>query len=290
MRNEANALLGELRGWQVLQPAIYLISIVPVLWLLAASPLHATLPALLLAGFGVVCLQHAVNVFNDENDWRRGADSEKVLSWVRYHGFSLSTVRTHGWLSFAAGLTVGIASLVLENRFWILAVALVPVSLGLWYNFGRHPLAYSRWGESVTGFCYGVGVFGCLWLLSPTPSYATLFFGVLGCGTLAVAVLLAHQPSQILTDAAAGKRTYAVLHGAQKTRRRATTCYLVATLSLAATFALGPLPLPAKLLLITGLLIGSHVTKSVVAPGRFLIGITIPLLAGVVLQLMWGGA
>ncbi len=286
---EATALFEAPRGWQVLQPAIYLISIVPVLWLWCAAPSVASLPALILAGLGVVAMQHAVNVFNDENDWRRGADSEKMLSWVRFHGFDLSTVRRHGWLSFAGGLTVGIAALALQNRLWILPIALLPVGLGLWYNFGRHPLAYSRWGESVTGFCYGVGVFGCLWLLSPSPSAWSLLFGITGCGALSISVLLAHQPSQILTDAAAGKRTYAVVHGAAQTRRRAVLCYLVAVLALCATFSTSPLPFPVKVAAMAATLATGHLAKTTVAPGRFLLGITLPLLFGIALLIATGG-
>jgi len=133
-----------------------------------------------------------------------------------------------------AGLAIGTFALFLAQKLWILTVAIVPVALGLWYNFGRHPLAYSRWGETVTGFCYGVGVFGCLWLLRPA-SPQTLVFGIIGCGSLAMAMLLAHQPSQVLTDAAAGKQTFAVVYGAAKTRRRARLLFLLTVGAFVAT-------------------------------------------------------
>ncbi len=231
-----------LTGWQALQPAIYLISLFPLLWVLTWPSSSSQKMIIFLAGAGVVLLQHAVNVFNDSNDWRRGADSEKWKSWVRYHDFSQLKVTLHGTLSLVAGVALGGFALYSANQLWILLLALPWVALGLLYNLGPFPFAYSRAGEAVTAGCYGVGVFGCLWCLLPSKNIGLAVFGVLGCAALASAVLLAHQPPQILNDAVAGKKTYAVFYGPEKTYRRGRLFFKIAMLLLAATFLITPAP------------------------------------------------
>ena len=64
---------------EALNPPIYLVSVLPgvgVLLLAGEAPVHAG--ALWLAVFGVVLLQHAINLFNDAADWRLGADVKRA--------------------------------------------------------------------------------------------------------------------------------------------------------------------------------------------------------------------
>ena len=156
--------------WRALNPAIYLVSVLPgvAVWQLAGAA-SGNRYAVLAATLAVVFLQHSINVLNDVSDWRLGADAEKWDSWVRAHRENLMLASLHGWLSFLAGGLLGLVVLYLSSRLWILAIALPMVGLGYLYNSGKKPLSYTRMGEWVTGLCYGPGVVGCLWLLSGTP-------------------------------------------------------------------------------------------------------------------------
>ncbi|MGA7951114.1 MAG: prenyltransferase [Thiobacillaceae bacterium] len=204
--------------WRALNPAIYLVSILPgvAVWQLAGTTDGARY-ALLAATVAVVLLQHSINVLNDVSDWRLGADAEKWDSWVRAHGENLTLASLHGWLSFLAGGLLGLGVLYLSARLWILAIALPMVGLGYWYNSGKKPLSYTRMGEWVTGLCYGPGVVGCLWLLSGTPIDGRCVLAMTGFAALAVALLFSHQPPQIESDRQAGKHSFAVRFGAQQT-------------------------------------------------------------------------
>lgn len=207
--------------WRVLQPAIYLISILPafVCALLFKSSLE--FPQFLLVGLAVVLIQHAVNVFNDEVDWKKGADGEKKDSWYHFHQGDVGVLKTHAWVSLILGLFIGISLLIQKDREEILWVALPLVLLGFFYNHSKWTLSYSKWGEWVTGLCYGPGVFGCMaYLLMPEFSWK-LICGSLTFSFLAVAVLLSHQPPQVLTDFAAGKSSFAVRNGAVRTYQTA---------------------------------------------------------------------
>jgi 1,4-dihydroxy-2-naphthoate octaprenyltransferase len=214
--------------WRALNPAIYLISILPgvAVWRLAGAT-SGTCYALLAATFAVVLVQHSINVLNDVSDWRLGADAEKWDSWVRAHGENLTLASFHGWLSFLAGGLLGLVVLYLSSRLWILAIALPMVGLGYLYNSGKKPLSYTRMGEWVTGLCYGPGVVGCLWLLSGAPIDGRCVLAMAAFAALAVALLFSHQPPQIESDLHAGKHSFAVRFGAQQTYRASRLLFMI---------------------------------------------------------------
>jgi 1,4-dihydroxy-2-naphthoate octaprenyltransferase len=218
MTSAASAAETRTGWWRALNPAIYLVSILPGLgvWQLS-NPASGASQALLLATLAVVLLQHSINVLNDVSDWRLGADEEKWDSWVRAHHGNLSIASLHGWLSFLCGGLLGLGVLIQTNKLWILLIALPMVGLGYLYNSGKRPLSYTHLGEWVTGLCYGPGVVGCLWLLTGSPIDLTSQLAMIGFGALAVALLFSHQPPQIDTDRQAGKHSFAVRFGAEKT-------------------------------------------------------------------------
>jgi 1,4-dihydroxy-2-naphthoate octaprenyltransferase len=223
------------RWWQALDPPIYLISILPgaAVWLLAGSR-GQILVHVALATLAVVLLQHAINVLNDVSDWRLGADAEKHHSWVRFHQLNLRVAAAHGYTSLLAGGLLGLAILVRADQLWILAVAAPLVLLGYLYNSGPRPLSYTHLGEWVTGLCYG-GVFGCLWLLATGQADRAAVAGSLAFCVLAMALLLSHQPPQIDSDRQAGKQSFAVRFGANRTRWTARLLYLAFLLAFGAT-------------------------------------------------------
>lgn len=218
--------------WRVLQPAIYLVSILPawVCWLTLkdqASATHA-----LFLGFSVVLIQHAINVFNDGVDWQKGADGEKQNSWMHFHQGQSSALKTHAWTSLWVGLVSGILVVQEAHRWEVLWVALPLVLLGLFYNHSRWTLSYTKWGEWVTGICYGPGVFGCMGYVLTGKLSMALLLGSFAFSCLAVSVLLSHQPPQVLTDFAAGKQSFAVRYGVEKTYRVAQQLFYASLLFL----------------------------------------------------------
>lgn len=203
--------------WRVLQPAIYLISILPVIVCALALGGQAPFFYFLWVGSAVVLIQHGINVFNDEVDWKKGADIEKKDSWYYFHRENVLALKVHAWVSFLFGTILGIALVITLNRQEVFLIALPLLLLGFFYNHSQWTLSYSAWGEWVTGICYGPGVFGCMaYLFVPRLSFE-LVLGSLAFSFLAVAVLLSHQPPQVLTDFAAGKRSFAVRYGVEKT-------------------------------------------------------------------------
>ncbi len=247
--------------WRALNPAIYLVSVLPgvAVWQLSGSSGN-TSRALWLATIAVVLLQHAINVLNDVSDWRLGADGEKWDSWVRAHHGNLAVASAHGWISFLGGGFLGLGVLLNSGRLWILAIALPMVGLGYLYNSGARPLSYTRMGEWVTGLCYGPGVVGCLWLLTGVPLDLVSILAMTAFAALSVALLFSHQPPQIDSDRQAGKHSFAVRFGADKT-------YAAARLLLTVFYVTYGLGLAARS---GGLLLAVYVLATVVASALML--------------------
>ncbi|MFC1589351.1 prenyltransferase [Pseudomonadota bacterium] len=223
------------KWWQVFNPAIYLISILPaiaVIVLAGNNPVWQQ--GLIFSTLAVVLLQHAINLFNDVSDWHLGADTEKMDSWVRVHHGNTRPVTVHALISFFVGGLIGLSMLIIAGKLWILMIALPLIGLGYLYNAGESPLSYSWMGEWVTGVCYGPGVFGCLWFVTGLAFNLTSILGMLAFAALAVSLLLSHQPPQIKTDRQVGKKSFAVRYGKQKTCQVSVLLFTVALLLIGA--------------------------------------------------------
>ena len=220
-----------IKWWQIFNPAIYLISILPaiaVVVLAGDNPVWH--PGLIFATFAVVLLQHAINLFNDVSDWNLGADTEKMDSWVRLHNGNTRPVTIHALISFLIGGLIGLSVLIIGNKLWIVIIALPLIGLGYLYNAGKSPLSYSWMGEWVTGLCYGPGVFGCLWFVAGLDFNLSALSGMFAFAALAMSLLLSHQPPQIETDRQVGKKSFCVRYGKQKTHQVSVLLFTVALL------------------------------------------------------------
>ena len=224
-------LIKETGWWQALNPAIYLVSILPLFGVVLLTETSIWMFGVMLATAGVVLLQHAINLFNDISDWKLGADVDKQDSWVRvFHG-ETRPVLQQAVISTILGVTLGVLVLVISGKYWLLLVATPMVILGYLYNAGSKPLSYTSLGEWVTGLCYGPGVFGCLYLLVVDDLSPVALLGMVTFACMAMALLLSHQPPQVETDRAAGKQSFAVRYG------KATTIWTARYLLLTALTA-----------------------------------------------------
>jgi 1,4-dihydroxy-2-naphthoate polyprenyltransferase len=222
-------------------------------WLLAIRP--ATLPAAasgVVVGLGAalaagaafrvdtalgclavaLLLQVVANLANDLSDFRRGADTPDRAGPTRVASAGLVTERQ---LEVAIGLTIGLAALTGLWLAWVGGPAIVGLGLlaivaALAYTGGPWPYGYRGLGEVFVFVFFGlVAVVGTAYLqaLRFEPLFAVAAIPV---GALTTAILVVNNLRDISTDAAAGKRTLAVILG-----RRATAVEYA--ILLAAAFA-----------------------------------------------------
>jgi 1,4-dihydroxy-2-naphthoate octaprenyltransferase len=210
------------------------------IWLLAIRP--ATLPAAVsgvVVGLGAAAavqapfrldtalgclavallLQVAANLANDLSDFRAGADTPDRTGPLRVAAAGLVSERQ---LEVAIGATVALAGLV---GLWLAVVGgPVLVLLGalaivaaLAYTGGPWPYGYHGLGEVFVFVFFGlVAVVGTAYLQAGAvePVFVAAAVPV---GALTTAILVVNNLRDIPTDAAAGKRTLAVILGARAT-------------------------------------------------------------------------
>lgn len=218
--------IATLRWWQFLNPAIYLISVLPALLVVILADQSVPEPfSLFISVLAVILLQHAINLFNDVSDWNRGADVQKMNSWVRLFDGQTEPVNKQAIWSLVTGCLSGLLVLVIQEKLWVIAFAFPLMLLGYFYNAGKSPLAYTSMGEWVTGICYS-GVFAGLWVVAGLPLTIDLLIGAISTGALAMSLLLAHQSPQIETDRRVGKLSFCVRYGIAKTQACSVALYL----------------------------------------------------------------
>ena len=274
--------------WRVaLNPPIYLVSLLPGLgvpMMAGGDSLHWG--ALVLATIAVVLLQHAVNLFNDAADWRLGADVEKYDSWVRVHHQRSGLAVAHGAASLLAGGLLGLSVLWQQQQWSLLLIAAPLLLLGYLYNAGPRPLSYTHLGEWVTGICYGPGVFGCLWLVAGGAVDLRLLAGSIAFAALAMGLLLSHQPPQIETDRRAGKRSFAVRYGTDRTHRVAAGLFLLFMVTLALGLLAGGRELHALLLVVLAAVFAVRQRRYAPNPKRILLPASLYVLIGLLLGMV----
>ena len=210
------------------------------IWLLAIRP--ATLPAAVsgvLVGLGAalgigapfrldtavgclavaLVLQITANLSNDLSDFRRGADTPDRAGPLRVAAAGLVTERQ---LEIAIVVTIAIAAAI---GLWLttiggpvlLALGALAIVAALAYTGGPWPYGYRGLGEVFVFVFFGlVAVVGTAFLQAG--QIALLFIAAaVPVGALTTAILVVNNLRDIPTDAAAGKRTLAVILG-----RRAT--------------------------------------------------------------------
>jgi 1,4-dihydroxy-2-naphthoate octaprenyltransferase len=209
-------------------------------WLLAIRP--ATLPAALsgvVVGLGAalavgtpfrldaalgclavaLLLQIAANLANDLSDFRAGADTAERTGPIRVAAAGLATERQ---LEVAIGIVVALAGLVGLGLVAIggpvlLVVGALAIVAALAYTGGPWPYGYHGLGEVFVFVFFGlVAVVGTAYLQAGTvdPVFVAAAIPV---GSLVTAILVVNNLRDIPTDAAAGKRTLAVILGRQAT-------------------------------------------------------------------------
>ena len=210
-------------------------------WLLAIRP--ATLPAAVsgvVVGLGAalavgapfrpdvalaclavaLLLQVLANLANDLSDFRRGADTPARAGPVRVAAAGLVTERQ---LEGAIVVVIGLAGLVglwlvLVGGPVLLVLGGLAIVAALAYTGGPFPYGYRALGEIFVFLFFGVvAVVGTAYLqaLRLEPLF---FLAAVPVGTLTAAILVVNNLRDIPTDAAAGKRTLAVILGRAATR------------------------------------------------------------------------
>jgi 1,4-dihydroxy-2-naphthoate polyprenyltransferase len=167
-----------------------------------------------------VSLQIAVNFANDYSDGIRGTDDHRVgpTRLTASRKVTPRAVLVAALIFFAIAAVAGLALVIRTQQWWLLLVGAACIVAAWFYTGGKRPYGYYGLGELFVFVFFGlVATVGTTFVQAlAVPQEA--WFGAVGAGLLACAVLLANNLRDIDQDRTAHKRTLTVLIGGRWTR------------------------------------------------------------------------
>lgn len=221
------------------------LSLTPVLcgsWLAAQQgPVRPGLA--FAAGLSAMAIQIGTNLWNDAADAERGTDTAERLGPPRMTALGLlhaRQVKAAAGFTFATALAAGLP-LVLAGGWPIVLIGLLSLLLGYAYSMGPLPLSHTPLGEVIVLAFFGViAVTGTMHVMGSALTATGPVAGIM-MGLPSSAVLLLNNHRDRTTDAAAGRRTLAIIAGVTGSR------LLYAVLVMSAALLLPLLTEPAPL-------------------------------------------
>ena len=167
--------------------------------------------------FLLACLliQAATNLFNEYYDYKHGLDkidSEGISGSIVKGNLSPREVMVGALVLYALAFVLGLI-LTFITSFYVLLVGLVCMLAGYFYTGGKYPIAYSPFGEVVSGFFMGTIIIALSFYFQTEYVNADIIVVSLPLFIMIGAILLANNIRDLDNDKESGRRTYAILVG-----------------------------------------------------------------------------
>ena len=167
--------------------------------------------------FLLACLliQAATNLFNEYYDYKHGldkVDSEGISGSIVKGNLSPKEVMVGALVLYALAFVFGII-LTFMTSVYVLLVGLVCMLAGYFYTGGKYPIAYSPFGEVVSGFFMGTIIIALSFYFQTGFVNADIIVVSLPLFIMIGAILLANNIRDLDNDKESGRRTYAILVG-----------------------------------------------------------------------------
>lgn len=245
-----------LRAWYLAtRPRVFTATYVPM-GVAAAVALQdgvfdLTLFALSLVG--ALLLQTGANLVNEYYDYVRGADALKVAGQgmaIKHNLLTPREVALGALISLVSGSLIGLY-LVAQSGPLLLLIGMAGVLVAVTYTAGPFPLAYNGLGEIAAGVFMGpMIVIGAYYVMAVSVSGALVWVS-LPIALMVAAILHANNLRDMDADAAANKRTLALMLGRRWARMEYVALVGGAYVALVALVIAGVVPPLALLALLT---------------------------------------
>ena len=167
--------------------------------------------------FLLACLliQAATNLFNEYYDYKHGLDkidSEGISGSIVKGNLSPREVMIGALVLYALAFILGLI-LTFMTSLYVLLVGLVCMLAGYFYTGGKYPIAYSPFGEIVSGFFMGIIIISLSFYFQTGYVNSDIIVVSLPLFIMIGAILLANNIRDLDNDKESGRRTYAILVG-----------------------------------------------------------------------------
>jgi len=206
--------------WQLTRPHTLTAGFVPV-FLGTALALHykhlnvSLFIAMLIAS---LLIQAATNMFNEYYDYKRGLDNEKSVGIggaIVRNGVHPKTVLKLAFAFFGIAILLGVY-ICMNTTWWIAVIGTVCMLIAYFYTGGPYPIAYTPFGEFLSGFFMGVIIVLISFYIQVgeiTPDSILISIPIM---ILIGAIMLSNNIRDLNGDKENGRKTVAILIGRKK--------------------------------------------------------------------------
>ncbi|WP_338787933.1 1,4-dihydroxy-2-naphthoate polyprenyltransferase [Metabacillus sp. FJAT-53654] len=206
--------------WQLTRPHTLTASFVPVLIGTVLAMFYIDLDASLFVTMLLSCLwlQIATNLFNEYYDFKRGLDTEDSVGIggaIVRHGMKPKTVLKLALGSYGIALLLGIY-ICMNSSWWLALIGGIGMLIGYLYTGGPLPIAYTPFGELLSGLCMGsIFILISFYIQTGTLNVQSILLSI-PIGILVGAINLSNNIRDIEEDIKGGRRTLAILIGRKR--------------------------------------------------------------------------
>lgn len=205
--------------WQLTRPHTLTAAFAPVFLgtMIALTygngPLNFTLfLAMLIAS---LLLQIATNMFNEYYDFKRGLDTEESIGIggaIVRNGVKPKTVLNIAFILYGISVVIGIY-ICIQTSWWLAVVGLLSMAIGYYYTGGPYPIAYTPFGELVSGVVMGMFlILIAFYIQTGTVTSDSVLLSIPST-LLVAAIMMANNIRDLEGDKRSGRKTLAILVG-----------------------------------------------------------------------------
>ncbi|MEH7304328.1 1,4-dihydroxy-2-naphthoate polyprenyltransferase [Neobacillus drentensis] len=203
--------------WQMTRPHTLTAAFVPVLLGTALSLKHGNIHfglffAMLIAS---LLIQAATNMFNEYFDFKRGLDTAQSVGiggTIVRDGIKPKTVLNLAFGFYGIALLLGVY-ICANSSWWLAVVGLICMAVGYFYTGGPFPIAYTPFGEILSGFFMGMLIILISFFIQTGTVSSTSILVSVPSMVLVGMIMLSNNIRDLDGDKENGRKTVAILLG-----------------------------------------------------------------------------
>ncbi|MFD1928536.1 1,4-dihydroxy-2-naphthoate polyprenyltransferase [Sporosarcina siberiensis] len=219
MQHKIQADTGWRIWWQLTRPHTLTAAFAPVFLgtMIALTYTNIHFPLFFAMLIASIFIQMATNMFNEYYDFKLGLDTENSIGIggaIVRNGVKPKTVLNIALVLYGVSILIGIY-ICMETSWWIAVVGLVSMLIGYLYTGGPYPIAYTPFGELVSGIVMGVFlILIAFYIQTGTVTTSAILLSIPSM-FLVAAIMMANNIRDLEGDKEIGRKTLAILLGRQ---------------------------------------------------------------------------
>ncbi|HET7580993.1 MAG TPA: 1,4-dihydroxy-2-naphthoate polyprenyltransferase [Bacillales bacterium] len=203
--------------WNLLRPHTLTAGFIPVLvgTSLALPFGMIDFPVFLAMLIASLLIQAATNMFNEYYDFKRGLDTEASVGiggTIVRDGIKPTTVLKLAVGFLATAVLLGIY-ICIDSSWWLAAIGLICMAAGYFYTGGPYPIAYTPFGELISGLFMGLIIVLISFFIQTGQITAVSVLISIPIAVLIGGILLANNIRDLKGDKEKGRQTLAIILG-----------------------------------------------------------------------------